>query len=232
MSEPIHPSVPLTDLPDVSRRNLFRIAGATVLSAELLSAQEAAKDPHAGMNMAPSSGGNMVPLPNGLPAPKTLSGGPNYVPKHLNPHAFRTLRHLGDLIMPADATSPAASEAGAAEFIDFLCSRNEDLANIFDGGLAWLDEYMKHKYTTDFLSSTPAQQTALLDAAYGTRGGTPEVAAGAQFFMWARNMVVDAYYTSPAGVRDLGYMGNTAMRSFSVPQEAVDYALKRSPFGS
>ena len=45
-------------------------------------------------------------------------------------------------------------------------------------------------------------------------------------------MVVDAYYTSPAGVKDLGYMGNGAMRVFSVPQEAVDYAIKRSPFAN
>ena len=43
-------------------------------------------------------------------------------------------------------------------------------------------------------------------------------------------MVVDAYYTSPAGVQDVGYMGNKALSSFSVPQEAVDYALRRSPF--
>ncbi len=72
----------------------------------------------------------------------------------------------------------------------------------------------------------------MLDLAYGTRGGSPETAGGSQFFMWARNMVVDAYYTSPVGVKDIGYMGNTAMSSFSVPQEAADYALKRSPFGS
>src|SRR5207244_4499435 len=116
-----------------------------------------AKDAHAGMSM-----------------PKSLNGGPNYVPKHFNPHHFKTMRHLGDLIMPADATSPAASEAGAAEFIDFLCSKNEDLAAIFDGGLEWLDQYMKHKYTTDFLSSKPAEQTALLDLAYGSRTGSPE----------------------------------------------------------
>ena len=195
----------LTNSPDVSRRDLFRIVGVTLLSSEILAAQEAVK---------------------------SLNGGPNYVPKYLKPHEFKTLRYLGDLIMPADATSPAASEAGAAEFIDFLCSRNEDLAAIFNGGLAWLDEYMIHKYGTDFLTSKPAQQTALLDLAYGTRGGSPETAGGAQFFTWARNMVVDAYYTSPVGVKDIGYMGNTALSSFSVPQEAVDYALKRSPFGS
>jgi hypothetical protein len=43
-------------------------------------------------------------------------------------------------------------------------------------------------------------------------------------------MVVDAYYTSPIGIKDLGYMGNSAMSQFSVPQEALEYALKRSPF--
>jgi hypothetical protein len=42
-------------------------------------------------------------------------------------------------------------------------------------------------------------------------------------------MVVDAYYTSPIGIKEVGYMGNTAVSKFEVPQEAVDYALKRSP---
>jgi hypothetical protein len=32
-------------------------------------------------------------------------------------------------------------------------------------------------------------------------------------------------------VKDIGYKGNAVRSSFSVPQEAVDYALKRSPFG-
>jgi hypothetical protein len=190
---------------DVNRRDLFRIIGTGVLAAEFLTAQQA-------------------------PGARSLSGGPNYVPKHFNQHHFQTLRQLGDLIMPADATSPAASEAGAAEFIDFLCSRNDDLAAIFDGGLQWLDEYTKHKYQSDFLTSKPAEQTAVLDLAYGTRGGSPEVAGGQQFFTWTRNMMVDAYYTSPVGVKDIGYMGNTVVSTFSVPQEAVDYVLKRSPF--
>ena len=196
---------------DVNRRDLFRIVGAGLLSAEFLSAQDV-RDAHA--------------------APKSLNGGPNYVPKHFNQHHFKTLRQLGDLIMPADSTSPAASEAGAAEFIDFLCSRNDDLAAIFDGGLEWLDEFTKHKYGTDFLASKPREQTAVLDLAYGTRGGSPEVAGGSQFFTWTRNMVVDAYYTSPVGVKDIGYMGSTVVSVFSVPQEAVDYVLKRSPFGA
>jgi hypothetical protein len=43
-------------------------------------------------------------------------------------------------------------------------------------------------------------------------------------------MVTDAYYTSPIGIKDIGYMGNTAVSEFHVPEEAVQYALKRSPF--
>jgi gluconate 2-dehydrogenase gamma chain len=206
---------------DTSRRELFKIVGTTLLSAELITAQDA-KDAHAGMAM-PGMGA----------APRSLSGGPNYVPKYLKPHEFKTLRVLGDLIMPADATSPAASEAGAAEFIDFLCGKNVDLAAIFDGGLAWLDQYMIRTYGSDFISSKPAEQTALLDLAYGARTAAPAVAAGQQFFTWARNMVVDAYYTSPVGVKDIGYMGNTVVAApFGVPQDAVDYVLKRSPFGA
>jgi hypothetical protein len=42
--------------------------------------------------------------------------------------------------------------------------------------------------------------------------------------------VTDAYYTSPVGTKELGYMGNTAVSEFQVPEEALRYALKRSPF--
>jgi gluconate 2-dehydrogenase gamma chain len=56
----------------------------------------------------------------------------------------------------------------------------------------------------------------------------PELGPGIRFFSWARRLVVDAYYTSPAGIKEVGYMGNTAMSTFSVPQGAIDYAVKRS----
>jgi hypothetical protein len=43
-------------------------------------------------------------------------------------------------------------------------------------------------------------------------------------------MVVDAYFTSPAGVKALGYQGNTGMSQFKVPKASLHYALARSPF--
>ena len=41
-------------------------------------------------------------------------------------------------------------------------------------------------------------------------------------------MTVDAYYTSAAGIQEIGYLGNKGMAEFKVPQEAIDYALRRS----
>jgi len=197
---------------DTSRRELFRIIGSSlVLSAAGSGVLSPALAQHVHAEIA---------------AVKSLSAGPNYVPKKFTRHNFLTLKKLGDIIIPG------ASDAGAAEFIDFLSSHNDELAAIFNGGFGWLDNYMQKTYGADFLSATAAQQTELLDKLAYEKNRTSETAPGVPFWTWTRNMVVDAYYTSPAGVKDLGYMGNGAMRIFSVPQEAVDYAVKRSPFAN
>jgi gluconate 2-dehydrogenase gamma chain len=197
---------------DTSRRELFRIIGSSlVLSAAGSGVLSPALAQHVHAEIA---------------AVKSLSGGPNYIPKKFTRHNFLTLKTLGDIIIPG------ASEAGAAEFIDFLSSHNDELAAIFNGGFGWLDNYMQKIYGADFLSATAAQQTELLDKLAFEKKRTPETAPGVHFWTWTRNMIVDAYYTSPAGVKDLGYMGNGVMRAFSVPQEAIDYAIKRSPFAN
>lgn len=145
---------------------------------------------------------------------------------------FKPFRKLADFIIPADEHSKGASDAGAAEFIDFLSSHNDDLAAIFNGGFGWLDDYMSKKYASDFLNARREQQTAVLDLLAYVKNATPETDPGRTFWIWTRNLVVDAYYTSPVGVQDIGYMGNTAVSHFSVPQEAVEYVMKRSPFAS
>jgi gluconate 2-dehydrogenase gamma chain len=197
---------------DTSRRELFRIIGGSLV---LTAAGSGVLSPALAEHVHAE-----------IKAVKSLSAGPNYVPKKFTLHNFLTLKKLGDIIIPG------ASDAGAAEYIDFLSSHNAELAAIFNGGFGWLDNYMQKTYGADFLNATTAQQTELLDKLAYAKNHTPETAPGVPFWTWTRNMVVDAYYTSPAGVKDLGYMGNSAMRVFSVPQEAVDYAMKRSPFAN
>ncbi len=152
-----------------------------------------------------------------------------YKPKALNAHEYKTLTALADLIVPADERGPSASAAGSCEFIDLLASQNPELLAIYTGGIAWLDHSCQRLYSKDFVDSSPEQQTKLLDLIAYRKNESAVLGAGIRFFDWARRMVVDAYYTSPAGIRAIGYMGNTAVSKFEIPQEAIDYALKRSP---
>ena len=155
-----------------------------------------------------------------------------YRPKALTAHEYATLQKLSDYIIPADEHSPGALAAGAADFIDFLCNASDEMRDIFTGGLLWLDDAMGRQHEgQSFLEVAPAAQTAMLDRIAYRRNASPELNPGIQFFAFCRRMVADAYYTTPIGYKDVGYMGNTAMSSFTVPQEAVDYALKRSGLG-
>lgn len=194
---------------------------------------------HIGISLAMGAGGEYVlaaqdvqHVHQAIADEKTAQKG-KYTPKGLDAHEYATLQRLSDLIVPADEHSPGALAASAADFLDFLCSGSDEMKRIYTGGLGWLDETMRHRYNgKDFLSATPQQQTAMLDLiAYRASGRQdPSLIPGIDFFSWARKMVVDAYYTTPIGWKDVGYMGNTASTHFSVPQEAMDYALKRSPF--
>jgi hypothetical protein len=156
-------------------------------------------------------------------AAATTTGGV-YKPKALTQHEFDTLKTLCEIIVLG------ASKGGAAEFIDLLSSQNPEMSAIYTGGLAWLDEAMRRQYRTDFLTATAQQKTEMLDRIAYRKNRTPELAPGITFFNWARRMTVDAYYTSAAGIKEVGYMGNRAVKEFKAPQEAIDYAVKRSPF--
>jgi gluconate 2-dehydrogenase gamma chain len=158
-----------------------------------------------------------------LSAQQTNPAAAPYAPKGLTAHEYATMQNLSEWIVPG------ARAAGTAQFIDFLCSDSDDMKIIFTGGLAWLDGAMRRRTDgKNFVDASPDQQKSMLDLIAFRENDSPELGPGIRFFSWARRLVVDAYYTSPAGIKEVGYMGNTGMSTFSVPQEAIDYALKRS----
>jgi gluconate 2-dehydrogenase gamma chain len=158
---------------------------------------------------------------NAVAADTKTSPGGIYKPKALTQHEFDSLRKLAEIIVPG------ATKGGCAEFVDILSNQNPEMAAIFTGGLAWLDIAMKGRYHASFLAAKPEEQTAMLDLIAYKKNESPDLAAGIRFFVWARRLAVDAYYTSPAGIKELGYKGNKGMKDFQVPQEAIDYAVKR-----
>ncbi|HTP87871.1 MAG TPA: gluconate 2-dehydrogenase subunit 3 family protein [Bryobacteraceae bacterium] len=161
--------------------------------------------------------------------PLALTAPAQAVPKALTQHEFQTLHVLSGLILPADKDSPGAMEVGAAAWIDLMASQNAELLAIFTGGLAWLDEAMRHRGHTDFLTAPAAAQTALLDLIAFRRNESPESGPGIRFFSWARRLVLDAWVTSPAGTRSLGYLGNTGVAEFVVPAASLNWAIEHSP---
>src|SRR5688572_3930760 len=154
--------------------------------------------------------------------------GSSYTPKTFNEHQYRTLERLTDLIIPVENGAPGALAAGAAAWIDTICSENDQLQQIYRDGFTWLDAALKQRGAADFAGATIEQQTALLDVIAYRRNETPALAPGIQFFTWVRRMTVDAFYTSEIGIRDIDYRGNSPIGSYPSPVEAIAYALKRS----
>jgi gluconate 2-dehydrogenase gamma chain len=163
-------------------------------------------------------------------AVKQKTGGV-YKPRLFNAHEYGTVRRLTELIIPADDVSGSAMDAGAPEFIDLIGANNEELATQLTGGVAWLDRASEKASGKKFVDAGAAAQTKLLDSIAFRKSATPETQPGVVFFDWMRRLSADAFYTSPIGVKDVGYLGNKGMTKFQVPVAAIEYAMKRSGLG-
>lgn len=176
----------------------------------------------AGLGLSAASEGLLEAQQASTPAAAQTAHSAAFAPKALTPHEYATLDELAEWIVPG------AKANGSVQFIDFLCHATDDMKVTFTGGLAWLDNAMRKRADgQDFLHASDSQKKELLDLIAYRENESPELGPGIRFFDWARRLVVDAYYTSAQGIKEVGYMGNSAMARFTVPQEAVDYVMRR-----
>ena len=154
-----------------------------------------------------------------------------YSPAALSAHQLRTVTRLAELIVPADAGGGSAVEAGAPEFIDLLCSQNPNLMGIYADGLEWLDAAARGAYHRSVAGASAAQQTAMLDGLVAAERGaasSSDLRGGLGFFNWVRRMTVDAYYTSPIGIADVGFEGNRVLGAYETPREAAEFVGRKA----
>ena len=136
-----------------------------------------------------------------------------------------TAAALCDVIIPADSKSPSAASLGVHDFIDEWISapypeQAADRKPILDG-LAWLDAESQRRFQNDFANLIASQQNALCtDIAYAPKA-KPEFKVAAQFFKKFRDLTAGGFYTTPAGVKDLGYTGNVPTPAFAGPSSEV-----------
>ena len=144
------------------------------------------------------------------------SGPEGYQPKVFNPHEWRTIRILSDLILPADERSCSASEAGVPEFIDsWLSVRPGNLTDEIRGGLTWLDMASNRSFQYDFADCSSKRQKQILDRIAYPAKAAPEDASAVVFFNKLRDLVISGFYTSRQGMNDLPYMGNQPQQKWT-----------------
>jgi hypothetical protein len=181
---------------------------------------------------APSLGGaapEPAPGPAGAPAvgygtdPDLVKG---YKPGDLWPLTFtaaqrREVAALCDVVIPADDHSPSASSVGVTDFIDeFVSAPYPD--NVRDGrkivdGLAWLDAESARRFGAVFAEATAAQRTALCEDISHDEPADKALKPAADFFKRFRNLVAAGFYTTPVGMKDIGYVGNVPLAKFEGP---------------
>lgn len=161
--------------------------------------------------------------PRGTPSDPVLQVAKADWPNKLQLRELATLSALCDMIIPADATSPAASTVGAPEYINEWASRPGGEASLVRvrGGLAWLDRESHTRFGKRFHLATNAQRTAICDDICYLPKAKPEHQFAAQFFDTIRDQTATAFYTTPQGWKDLGYIGNVAMPTFKGPNAEI-----------
>jgi gluconate 2-dehydrogenase gamma chain len=139
---------------------------------------------------------------------QAAAAGRRYTPRFFTAREYATVIALSDLILPKDARSMSASQAGAPEFIDFIVAEQIDRQVPMRGGLGWLDTECLSRFDKNFLGATDPQRRQILDDIAWPARARPELSHGVRFFTTMRDLVATGYWSSKAGVEDLGYMGN------------------------
>ena len=154
-------------------------------------------------------------------------GGP--WPLTLGESARLTTAALCDLIIPADDVSPAASAVGLVDFLDEWISapypqQRADREPILEG-LAWIDAESRQRFGKAFAAASDAQRAAIADDICASSKAAPQFAKAAKFFARFRDLTAGGFYTTPIGMKDIGYTGNVPLDRFDGPPLA---ALKKA----
>lgn len=140
-----------------------------------------------------------------------------YKPRFFSPEEYATVVLLAELILPRTpsftprkphtpipAAEAGATDAGVAEFLDFMVSHDPTLQPAFRDGLAWINTASApHTFAT----LTAADQTALLTRLAFKKNFRPDDKNGQEFFALMRRYTVMGFYTTRIGLEALDYPG-------------------------
>jgi hypothetical protein len=144
--------------------------------------------------------------------PNLIHPAPAPWPKTLTDDQLAAFAVLADLLIPREGDLPSASEVGVVEVLDEWVSapypNQQAHRALLLSGIAWCDAESERRFARPFSAAVASEQLSII-ADLDDPTGTPELEGPRQFFAGLRTLVAGAYYSSPEGVRELGYLGNT-----------------------
>lgn len=124
-------------------------------------------------------------------------------------------------IIPADTRSPSAAQVNVHHFIDEWVSapypRHVQDRKLVLEGLAWIDAESRRRFGRRFAAASEAQRRGICDEICREAKAAAKHRKAARFFARFRNLTADGFYTTPEGMKDLGFVGNTPAASFEGP---------------
>jgi gluconate 2-dehydrogenase gamma chain len=191
---------------NINRRKMLHVLGSAPAAAVAVSLVPGAAQ--AGQ----ASAGQAAPAAGATP----------YQRRFFTEREYATVVALSDMIIPRDARSGSASEAGAPEFIDYICAEQPERQTLMRGGLMWLDSECRRRFDRAFLECAEAERRQVLDDIAWPARARPEMSHGVRFFTQLRDLVATGFWSSRMGVEDLGYTGNRPTVWQGAPREVLE----------
>lgn len=148
-------------------------------------------------------------------------------PRTLTERQRTQVTRLVDFILPREGSVPSASDVGVHELIDEWVSApypdQQADRTLFLDGLDRMDVMARHLGARDFVGADRMTQERILEAV----GDPKSTAATAPFYKRFRRIVMGGYYTTEAGMADLGYVGNQPLKSYPAPTPEMVAQMER-----
>ncbi|MEP0712679.1 gluconate 2-dehydrogenase subunit 3 family protein [Algoriphagus sp.] len=134
----------------------------------------------------------------------------------------KKLSTLVDIIMPKDDESPAATEVGVVDFMEFIMKDMPYYQTPMRGGLMWLDFEADEKFGKSFNALSESEVITIVDEVAWPDKATPAYEGAVRWFNMLRNLTCSGYFSTPEGWKYIGYVGNQPNAWDGVPQEVME----------
>lgn len=161
------------------------------------------------------AGGQSGAWPDLKPSPVTAAGygtDPNLLEGEVPWPLTLDAGQKATLAVMTDTLVPGAAAAGVPAFIDEWISapygNQQNDRPLILSGLAWVEADSRTRFGKPFIQTSQAERARLFDLLTDQSKAPADLQKPAGFFARLRSLTVGAYYSSEAGIADIGYVGN------------------------